>query len=227
MAKIQFGTMVSDARGAQGGVTYARNKGGAYARQTVSPVQPLTARQTAQRAIFAVVTKAWQTTTPAQQAGWNAWALINKVVDVFGNQLTLSGINAYLKINGTLMTFGLPTIQDAPAPPAAPGPLATTVTGVAATGILTITWASALAGGELYQIWSTQGVSAGAVPQKNLFRLAANLTGIAAAATTTVTPTVLNPKLVFTAGQKVSVLVVRLDAQGLIIDSTRYDFIGT
>lgn len=227
MAKINFGGLAQDVRGSQNGLTYARNKGGAYVRTKVSPVQPLTARQSAQRAIFSTTTKQWQTTTAAQQAAWVAWAAINKVVDVFGNALTLSGINAFVKINATLVTFGLTPILTPPAPPGATGPNASGVAAVAATNTITITWATALTGGEMYQIWCTPGVSAGARPQVNTFRLVDNITGIAAATTAVVVPTTLNPKVIFLAGQNVSLLIVRMDAQGLIIDSTRWDFIPT
>lgn len=227
MAKINLGGLAQDVRGSLNGTVFSRNRGGAYTRTKVSPVQPLTNRQTVQRAIFSVTTKSWQVNTAAQQVAWNAWAAINRVTDVFGNSLLLSGIAAFTKINGTLLTFGLPAILNPPPPPGAPGAAAVSVTGVAATNTLTVTWAAPLAGGEMYQVWCTQGVSAGATPQKNMFRLAANVTGIAAAATTAVIPTALNPLIVFIAGNKVGVLVVRLDANGVIIDSTRFDFIAT
>lgn len=227
MAKINLGALAQDVRGSLLGTTFSRNRGGSFVRGKVSPVQPLTARQTAQRAIFSDLTKGWQTLTPAQQNAWIAWAVINKVTDVFGNAITLSGINAYLKINATILTFGGAIITLPPPPPGTPGPLATAASGVAATNAVTITWAVALTGGEFYQVWSTAGFSAGARPQRNAFKLAANVTGVAAAATTVVHPHTLNPKLEFLAGQNVSVLVVRLDSNMVIIDSSRYDFIAT
>lgn len=226
MAKVNLGALAQDVRGSLNGSTFSRNRGGAIVRTKVSPVQPGTARQLAQRAIFSNNTKAWQSLTQANMAAWIAWALINKVTDVFGNQLTLSGINSYLKINATLQTFGLPVIAAPPAPPGPPGANAASVTGVAATNTITITWSSALLGGEQYQIWSTAGFSAGARPTQTAFRLADNITGVAAAMTAIVVPGTLNPKLAFIAGQNVSILVVSLDSQGLIVQSMRFDFVA-
>lgn len=226
MALVKLGGLAQDVRGSLNGSTFSRNRGGAYVRTKVSPVNPLTPVQTQQRAIFSVVTKGWQGLTATEQAAWIGWALYNTVTNVFGDAIKLSGIAAYTKINGTLGTFGLPYLTSPPPPPGTPGPLATSVTGVASTNTITVTWASALAGGEMYQVWTTAGKSAGAQIQNSDFRLAANITGIAAAATTAVIPSTRNDKLVFNVGQNVAALIVRLDENGVIMDSTRFNFVG-
>ena len=104
MAKIKFGALAEDARGKIGGVVYSRNQFGGYIREKVSPVQPSTARQTIVRERVTSITKRWfDTLTDAQRLAWIAFAKVTPVPDVFGNPNLLTGINAYLRLNGALL----------------------------------------------------------------------------------------------------------------------------
>jgi hypothetical protein len=102
MAKILFGNIVADTRGSIGGVTYARNSSGAYARQKVSPVQPETPIQVATRAQFEDLSKQWPQLTNAQREAWRDFAAHNPVIDRFGLPVTLNGNAMFVRLNREL-----------------------------------------------------------------------------------------------------------------------------
>lgn len=226
MAKVNFGALANDARGSLAGQVFSRNRGGAYTRTKVSPVQPSTPRQLAQRAIFANNSQQWRNLSPANQAAWIAWANSHTVVDVFGNALKLSGIAAFQKVNATIVTQGLPQISVPPPDPTDVPPAATAVTVTAATNTITITLASDPTDGQNYQIWCTAGLSPGRQATTSDFRLCETLIAATTTSPVAITPATFNPKLIFVAGQNVAVLVVRLSDEGVIIDSTRFNVIA-
>lgn len=95
--------------------TYSRNSSGAYVRQKVSPVQPQTPRQTVVREFMTGLSKSWGTDlTPEQRAGWAQLAKSNPVRDVFGDNITLSGIALFIKCNAPLRTVDSSVIYDPP-----------------------------------------------------------------------------------------------------------------
>jgi hypothetical protein len=116
VAKVKFGALAQDARGKIDGVVYSRNQFGSYVRQKVSPVQPQTARQTLVRERLTTLSKRFSTLiSDAQRQAWNAFAKVNPVVDVFGNPQALSGISAYVRLNGVILNGGGTIIDTPPA----------------------------------------------------------------------------------------------------------------
>lgn len=115
MAKILNGGGVAEIRGSIAGTTFSRNRGGAYTRNRVSPVQPQTVFQLAQRARFTELSKAWGgDLTQNQRDGWDAFALLFPVVDVFGLQTILTGEQMYVKLNTRMLAAGLSRFDTAP-----------------------------------------------------------------------------------------------------------------
>ena len=115
MAKILNGGGVAEIRGSIAGTTFSRNRGGAYTRNRVSPVQPQTSFQLAQRARFTQLSKAWGgDLTQGQRDGWDAFALLFPVIDVFGLQTILTGEQMYVRINTRLLAGDRPRIDTAP-----------------------------------------------------------------------------------------------------------------
>ena len=115
MALIKLGGIVSDIRGAIGGIVFSRNKSGAIARQRTVPINPKTALQSAIRAIIASVSQSWRTATSTAQKA--AWAVFGANVDAknkLGETIKLSGFNQYVKSNTAAINAGLPAILDAP-----------------------------------------------------------------------------------------------------------------
>jgi len=224
MAKIKLGGLAQDVRGSQNGLTFARNKAGAYVRAKASPCNPQTARQLAQRAILSQVSQAWRAATAVQRANWIAWATSHPVTDVFGDSLVLAGNAAYCKINGDRLTLGLALSDDVLPDPETPPPAATGVAISAASGDVTVTLAGNWTAGDCYEFWTSPGQSAGVGGAVHKVRLAKALVTEGEPADTVVfDPTDLNPKLGFAEDQVVCVLVCRFSQDGILIDSTRFD----
>lgn len=114
MAKVLYGPMVSDARGKLGGIVYSRNTSGAYVRSKVSPVQPESLKQMAQRSRLIGISKAWVDLTQNQRTSWKNFAIGHLFVDVFGLAKKLTGQMMYMKLNLALLSNGFAVIVDPP-----------------------------------------------------------------------------------------------------------------
>ena len=99
MAKIALGGGVAAISGKSGGTVFARNKGGAYMRNFVKPTNPSTVYQEEARDRLTQYSNEWRTMTDAQRETWNAWASEHPVLDRLGAAKTLTGAQAYTKIN--------------------------------------------------------------------------------------------------------------------------------
>jgi len=115
MAKINFGTIVSDARGKINGVVMSKNKSGAYARTKVTPSNPRTTAQQAVRSNFAQLAQAWSSTlTTGERAAWTSYAETYPRRNIFGNALTLNGLNMYISLGMVMLQMGQTPISSPP-----------------------------------------------------------------------------------------------------------------
>lgn len=172
MAKVKFGAMVNDARGRMDGVVYSKNQYGAYVRQKVSPVNPLSARQTLVRARLSTISKRWAgTLTDAQRASWSGWAKLNPVVDVFNDKQQLSGIAMYNRLNGVILNVAGAVIDDPPVDLDVTSLVSVTVTATAGPSVVSIAFtATPLAAGTLLYIYATPALSPGVTFVKPFLR---------------------------------------------------------
>lgn len=115
MAKVNFGTIASDARGKINGIVYSKNKFGSYTRRKVSPANPNTPSQSAVRSSFSALSKAWSgTLTQAERAAWISFAATYPRTDVFGNSIIITGLNMYISLNQRLVQIGAAQISTPP-----------------------------------------------------------------------------------------------------------------
>lgn len=115
MALLKLGGMVAAVSGSIGGVTFARNRGGAYARNRTPPLNPSSPRQNAVRAILADLANAW--TTDLDQSQRDAWELYAQNVPVtnrLGEERILSGIAMYTRGNAVIVEAGMTRVDDGP-----------------------------------------------------------------------------------------------------------------
>ena len=226
MAKINLGALAQDVRGSLAGTTFSKGRGGSIVRQKVSPVQPRTARQLAQRAIFTQASQGWRDITDDNRADWNNWATNHKVVDVFGMARILSGIAAYTRVNAIRLTAGMAAIA---APPADETPTANAISAafVAATSIATVTYAAAPDAGVTYLAYITQGLSPGVSFVNSQFRLGGVILGDATLLAFPLDVQAFNPSLVATAGQKVGVRIVAIGTNGVVQSSTLFTVLAS
>ncbi len=110
--KSQVYTQVS---GSVGGITYAHNQGGLYARARAIPTDPATVFQVEVRNIIVQLAPRWSDTlTQAQRDAWDVYASNVALPDVFGDQRNVSGIAQYTRSNVARFQAGLAFVDDAP-----------------------------------------------------------------------------------------------------------------
>lgn len=125
MAIIKLGVTITGVRGTIGGVTFSQNRAGPFARLWSKSSNPLSQKQTAQRAIVASMPTNWRTLTPVQQAAWDTWAALpaQEKFNRLGDSFFASGFQWYVEINTRLTIVGrairiAPPITAVPAAPA-------------------------------------------------------------------------------------------------------------
>jgi len=124
MAIFTPGPAVAGVSGSVGGTTFSRNRGGPYMRRRAIPSNPSSVYQQTQRARIALFSQSWAALSQAQRLQWANWAGQNNVVNALGNQITLSGHQAYVRLNSRLNAAG-DTAIDSPPVGAAPAGITT------------------------------------------------------------------------------------------------------
>jgi len=114
MAKIKLSAVVSEVRGKLNGSVFSKNRGGAYMRTKVTPVNPQTAAQMAVRSALTNLSQSWRGLTVAQRLAWNGAVSNFTGTDIFGDIKTPSGINLYQKLNLNLNAIGEAPIATPP-----------------------------------------------------------------------------------------------------------------
>lgn len=177
MALVKYGGLAQDVRGSQNGLTYSRNKGGAYVRQKVSPVQPVSSFASLSRAIFAALAQRWAVTlTQSQREAWIAFAATHTFVNVFGDAITLSGIAMYMSVNRAVGQVGGAYIDDPPDTFAVPSVVSSTIVVALSGGVVSAMTqntvvSEALTGDQGVYIFATPPLPPGVRPQRSDFRL--------------------------------------------------------
>ncbi len=173
MAKVKFGAIATDARNKVGGIVYSKNQYGAYVRTKVSPANPQSNYQSNVRNSFADLSVNWGSTlTAAQRANWIAFAADHKVTDVFGAQLTLSGLATYQRINRILYQLGLAYIATPPADLDVVALLTAVATPAAGAATFSVAFTATPLGAATYlYVWATPPIPAGVNYIRNRLRL--------------------------------------------------------
>lgn len=107
MAKIQFGNGVAEMRGSIAGNTFSRNRGGAYSRNRVTPLNPRSATQQLVRSAITDLSTQWSTVlSQAQRDSWTSLAQAFPATDVFGAAIVLTGLQMFVRQNTPLAYIG-------------------------------------------------------------------------------------------------------------------------
>lgn len=180
MARVLFGDIVVDMRNKSGGHVYAKNRSGSYKRTKVTPVNPQTTAQQAQRQLFGTFSSGWRGLTEPQRQSWITAAPSFPVTNVFGQSLTLTGANLYIGLNRNLSNAGGSPITTAPSPVAIPTlALDTLVADVSSTELdFNINTATVPAGYAL-AVFVTPLIGAGRYFVKNRYRFLGVYTAVA------------------------------------------------
>src|SRR5271157_5627776 len=115
MARILMTAAVADIRGKLAGSVFARNKGGAYIRTKVTPINPKTSYQSLQRSYVSNLAKYYATTmSVANRLAWTNWGKSTTAKSIFGEKLILSGVAAFQKVNLIILSCGGSQINTPP-----------------------------------------------------------------------------------------------------------------
>jgi hypothetical protein len=190
MAKMQLGIVATDIRGSVGGTVFSRNKGGAYTRKRVAPINRTTPKQTQVRNNFGLLSKAWGASASDPQRGaWSMFAQANPLVNVLGASIIISGNAMFNKLNQRLLQIGAATILDPPADLSVPVLASATGLNITAAGGLVIvdTNVQAVEAGALYYIFATPPLAPGRTPQQSDYRFLGKYAAVAAAVSISLT----------------------------------------
>lgn len=113
--KAKFGAIVTEGSGKINGFVASRNRGGAYFRTKVTPLNPSSTAQQNVRGQLGALASQWSGLTEAQRASFNNAVTDFASTDVFGDIRNPSGINLFVKLNSNLGNSSQSAIATAPA----------------------------------------------------------------------------------------------------------------
>lgn len=179
MAKVKYSALVSDMRNKLNGSVLSKNRAGNYIRNKVTPVNPQTAAQQANRQQLGSMSSAWNGLTESQRQSWRGAVASFPYTDIFGDRKELDGKSLMIKLNLNLLNAGQSQIQTAPSSVAIPE-LAITGGSVDSTGIVEfeINTATVPTGFSLL-VYATPPVNGGVYFVKNKYRLLGTATAVA------------------------------------------------
>lgn len=101
--------------GSAGGITYSRNRFGAYMRNRAVPVNPNTDRQVVVRNFVRSLSIAWENTlSQADRDKWETYATNIVWQNKLGQSVLLTGLNHYIRSNVPRLQAGMSQVNSAP-----------------------------------------------------------------------------------------------------------------
>jgi hypothetical protein len=116
MAKVKFTAIVADMRNKLNGSVFARNRGGAYVRTKVTPLNPQSVRQVAARNLLTSLAQGFRALTQEQITAWNEATSQWQTTDIFSDLVSPTGLALYVRLNANISNGGGTIITTPPAP---------------------------------------------------------------------------------------------------------------
>lgn len=114
MAKIKYSALVSDMRNKLNGSVMSKNRYGNYVRNKVTPVNPQTDAQQAQRARLASASSGWKNLSQSVRNGFAELAKAHPLTNIFGDQVTLDGKAMFTRLSINRLVIGQPVLAVVP-----------------------------------------------------------------------------------------------------------------
>jgi hypothetical protein len=168
MAKIKLSSFIADMRGKINGHVASKGRYGNYLRNKVTPVNRNSVAQQGVRAAFTLITQSWKGIGEAAIKAFNDESKNYARLNIFGDNLPLSGFNLFAKLNGNLLAIGEAPISAVPAHSPVQG--VTSMSCEIDTNVMTLSMPSALGAGESAIVYATPPLSAGKSFVKSEFR---------------------------------------------------------
>jgi hypothetical protein len=115
MGSIKLAAHLENISGKVGTGVYAKNRGGLYLRNKVTPANPNTSYQQTARAYLTLASAAWKNLTDAKRLAWEALALQIKAVNRVGIEYARSGFSVFVSCYCNAKWIGASPLSDAPA----------------------------------------------------------------------------------------------------------------
>jgi hypothetical protein len=116
MAKVKFTAVVADMRNKLNGSVFARNRGGAYVRTKVTPLNPQSVRQVAARNLLTSLAQGFRSLSQEQITAWNEAVSQWQTTDIFGDLVSPTGLALYVRLNSNIINGNGTAISNPPAP---------------------------------------------------------------------------------------------------------------
>lgn len=179
MAKIKFTAFLADMRNKLNGSVFARNRGGAYVRTKVTPLNPQSVRQVAARNLLTSLAQNFRSLTQEQITAWNEAVTQWQTTDIFGDLVSPTGLALYVRLNANISNAGGTLLTSPPAPVGAEGLTELSLTATVTGSVYDITFLpAAVPANHTMYIESTSMLSPGINNANSRFRFI----GVAAAA---------------------------------------------
>lgn len=169
--KLKFGSFVVAGSGKIGGHVASRNRGGAYLRTKVTPVNPDTTYQAGVRSRLTNISQDWRSLTATQREAWNSAVGNFAKTDVFGDLKNPSGFNLYQRLNNNLQLVGGAALTLPPLPSDVYAPLTLSVVADVSDQSIDITYTDVIPAGQAVKVFATPGLSPGINFVKSEYRL--------------------------------------------------------
>jgi hypothetical protein len=120
MARVTYGSGVTELAGSIGGVTYQKNTSGNIAKLRPKPTVNPSALQAEYQTNMATLVSFWPTLSQANKDTWDAFAIAHNHTTPWGETKTLSGYQWFLSVNLNRLLSDLAILSTAPAWPTIP-----------------------------------------------------------------------------------------------------------
>jgi len=114
LAKVTYGSIITEINGSIGGITFQTNRAGTIARLRPATFRSRSGKQNTEIANFTSLIAGFSELSLADKATWDAFALAHTKETKFGETRTLTGQNWYVSSNGHREQLGLARIDVAP-----------------------------------------------------------------------------------------------------------------
>lgn len=215
--------IMTAASGSVGGLTASRNRSGMYFRSRAVPTNPNTEPQQNVRSNFAQIATQWKELDQLDQINWDSYGAGTPITNPLGATHYLSGQQHFMRTNALRRLAGLSILTAAPV---VPGLTELTDPLIECTApdeiVLVITntdpWATAVGGG-LY-VFSSRNLSTGVNFFKGPYQASAEIR-VAGAVVPPTSPATVHSSFAMTAGAKVGVRAIAMDANGRLSQEIR------
>src|SRR5690625_2853135 len=112
--RLQFGSIITDARGKLGGHSFAKNKNGNFARRNQRQKRTRTNLQANHRARFARISDVWNNLSQQQRNAWHQFGQNYTKTDNLGKQYQLNGREIFFQRQLNRLEIGLPIKYNTP-----------------------------------------------------------------------------------------------------------------